>query len=260
MSVHHDYPGVGVRYISNITTMDHLTGESKPILELTEIGSILHISFVRSTPEYPLKSLLTKALCYASSRGFTRVELQDDAQFLTIGDGENPCIHRALFHRVFEGKKGVYEAKGWTPSADTGPMIKMISTFTCADAQILVPLMQQVRAAPVEIPVGNKPFGLWINAQPCPVLQYFYNTLLVLSTHQWIEKVEPGSKARAFLEALYDIRHANDVLYKGPVCSEATGGRRIRRRASTSQRTINQRRKPRSSRRNRTLPLEKTLH
>jgi hypothetical protein len=215
---------------------------------------------VRSTPEYSLQSLLKKALCYASIHGFQRVELQDDAQFLTLGAGQSPCIHRSLFHRAFEGKKGIYESKGWTPSADTGPIIKIISTFTCTDAQTLVPLLQQVRPMPVDISAGDTPFGLWINSQPCPVLQYFYNTLLILSTRQWIEKVDAGSPARAFLEALYDIRHANDVLYKEPVCAATTSGHRIRRRASTSQRASNQRRKARSSRRNRELSLEKMLH
>ena len=258
MSVNPDYPGTGVRYISKITTVDLVTGEQKPILELTEKGTTLHVSFVRSTPEYSLQSLLKNALCYASTHGFQRVELQDDAKFLMIG--ESPCIHRSLFHRVFEGKKGIYESKGWTPSADTGPMIHTILTFTCTDAQALVPLLQQVRPMPVDISAGDTPFGLWINSQPCPVLQYFYNTLLILSTRQWIEKVEPGSPTRAFLEALYDIRQANDVLYKEPLCSDATGGSRIRRRASTSQRTRKQRRKARSSRRNRGLSMVEMLH
>lgn len=260
MSVNPDYPGTGVRYVSSITTVDHLTGASKPILELTEKGTTLHISFVRSAPEYPLQSLLKKALCYATTHGFKRVELQDDAQFLTIGFSQSPCIHRSLFHRAFEGKKGIYESKGWIPSADTGPSIKTISTFTTADAQVLVPLLQQVRPMPVAIPSSESPFGLWINSQPCPILQYFYNTLLILSTRKWIEKVDATSNARAFLEALYDIRQANEMLYKEPVCSGSTSGSRIRRRASTSQRASNQRRKSRSSRRNRALSLVKTLH
>jgi hypothetical protein len=252
MSVNPDYPGTGVRYVSKITTVDHLTGEQKPILELTEKGTTLHISFVRSTPEYSLQSLLDTATAFASSHGLLRVELQDDAQFLTVGDGDgqSPCIHRSLFHRVFEGKKGIYEAKGWIPSADTGPYIKTISTFTTADAQSLVPFLQQIRPMPVAIPSGDTPFGLWINSQPCSVLHYFYNTLLILSTRKWIEKVDEGLKARAFLEALYDIRQANETLYKEPVYSEAKGGHRIRRRASKTQRASKQRRKTRSSRRN----------
>jgi hypothetical protein len=258
MSVNPDYPGTGVRYISKITTVDLVTGEQKPILELTEKGTTLHVSFVRSTPEYSLQSLLDTAMDFAKTHGFQRVELQDDAQFLTLGASQ--CIHRSLFHRAFEGKKGIYESKGWTPSADTGPSIKVISTFTTADAQTLVPLLQQVRPMPVDISAGDTPFGLWINSQPCPVLQYFYTTLLILSTRQWIEKVDAGSPARAFLEALYDIRHANDVLYKEPVYSEAKGGRRIRRRASKTQRASNQRRKSRSSRRNRGLSLGKILY
>ena len=260
MSVNHDYPGTGVRYISNITTVDLVTGEQKPILELTEKGTTLHVSFVRSTPEYSLQSLLDTATNFASSHRLRRIELQDDAQFLTVREGQSPCIHRSLFHRVFEGKKGIYEAKGWIPSANTASMINTISTFTCNDAQALVPLMQQVRPMHIDISAGDTPFGVWINSQPCLVLTYFYNTLLILSTRQWIEKVEPGSPTRAFLEALYEIRQANNVLYKELVDSEAKGGRRIRRRASKTQRAHNQRRKARSSRRNRSLSLVKILH
>ena len=211
-----DYPGPGVHYVSSITTLDHVTGEQKPILELTEKGSTLHISFVRSTPEYSLQSLLDTAMDFAKTHGLPRLELQDDAQFLTAG--ATPCIHRSLFHRAFEGKKGIYEAKGWIPSADTGPMINTISTFTCAEAQALVPLIQQVRPMPVDISAGDTPFGLWINAQPCSVLHYFYNTLLVLSTCQWIEKLAAGSPAHLFLKALHDLRHANDMLYKETTC------------------------------------------
>jgi len=247
MTVNPDYPGEGVRYISNIMTVDHVTGEQKPILELTEKESTLHVSFVRSTPEYTLQSLLSTALCFALTRGLQRVELQDDAQFLTVGDVS--CIHRSLFHRAFEGKKGIYESKGWTPSVDTGPLINRISTFTCAEAQSLVPILQQIRAMPVDISASSIPFGQWINAQPCPILQYFYNTLLILSTRQWVEKVDPGSPARAFVEALNDLRRANDMLYKVPVCSDAKGGRRIRRRTSKTQRANKQRRKSRASRR-----------
>jgi hypothetical protein len=205
-----DYPGSGVHYVSNITTVDHLTGASKPILELTEKGASLHISFVRSTPEYSLQTLLDTAMDFAKTHGLPRVELQDDAQFLTLGASQ--CIHRSLFHRAFEGKKGIYEAKGWIPSADTGPMINTISTFTCAEAQGLRSLR------PLQIPSGDTPFGLWINAQPCSILQSFYNTLLVLSTRQWIEKVAVGSPVHLFLKALYDLRQANDVLYKETTC------------------------------------------
>jgi hypothetical protein len=207
-----DYPGPGVHYVSSITTLDHVTGEQKPILELTQIGTTLHISFVRSTPEYSLQSLLDKALCFAKTHGLPRVELQDDAQFLTAGAGQSPCIHRSLFHRAFEGKTGIYEAKGWIPSADTGPMIHTISTFTCAEAQSLRSLR------PLQIPSGETSFGLWINAQPCHILQSFYNTLLVLSTRQWIEKLAAGSPAHLFLKALHDLRHANDMLYKDTTC------------------------------------------
>lgn len=206
------YPGSGVHYVSNILTLDHVTGEQKPILELTKIGTTLHISFVRSTPEYSLQSLLDTAMDFAATHGLPRVDLQDDAQFLTVDFGL--CIHRSLFHRAFEGKKGIYESKGWIPSADTGPMIHTISTFTTAEAQGLVPLLQQVRSMPVDIPSRDTPFGLWINSQPCSALQSFYNTLLVLSTRRWIEKVAVGSPAHLFLKALHDLRHANDVLYK----------------------------------------------
>jgi hypothetical protein len=260
MSENPDYPGIGVRYISNIMTVDHVTGEQKPVLELTEKGTTLHVSFVRSTPEYSLQSLLDTATNFASSHGLLRIELQDDAQFLTVRDGQSPCIHRSLFHRVFEGKKGIYEAKGWIPSTNTASMINTISTFKCTDARALVPLMQQVRPMPIDISAGDTPFGIWINSQPCLVLRYFYNTLLILSTRKWIEKVDIESPTRAFLEALYEIRQANNVLYKEIVYSEAKGGRRIRRRASKTQRAHNQRRKARSSRRNRSLSLVKILH
>lgn len=211
-----DYPGPGVHYVSTITTLDHVTSEQRPILELTKKGTTLHISFVRSTPEYSLQSLLDTAMDFATVHEVKRVELQDDSQFLTIG--ESPCIHRSLFHRAFEGKKGIYESKGWIPSADTGPMIHTISTFTTAEAQGL----RSLKPFPT-IPSGDTPFGLWINSQPCSVLQYFYNTLLVLSTRQWIEKVAVGSPVHLFLKALYDLRQANDVLYK-----ESTSGHRLR--------------------------------
>jgi hypothetical protein len=47
-----EYPGPGVHYVSSITTLDHVTGEQKPILELTQIGTTLHISFVLSTRQW----------------------------------------------------------------------------------------------------------------------------------------------------------------------------------------------------------------
>jgi hypothetical protein len=210
----------GSKHYSQETGRDPLSGEIKPLLELTDVADrTLCVSFVRAGAGFRLDALLTAAISYARVHGYTRIELEDDAIFLT------PCPHRALFRRAFEGKPGIYESRGWRPLRDTGPLISVVASYTVAQARDLQGVMKEATrgprtprsqgspASPV-IPDNDSRFGIWINAQTCRVLRYYYNTLLVLSTPRWRQRIEGrvSPVTLAFLEALHDLRMANKKL------------------------------------------------
>jgi len=193
-------------YISNITTIDPITGEHKPILELTIDNNILYVSFIRSSKEYSLDTLLNKIVCYARNQHIPIVQLRDDAQFLTLNG--QACIHRSLFHRAFEGKPSIYESKGWKPIGDTAPLLAVITAFTNEDAQELIPVFNSIRPPCPSIPNNTTPFGKWINSQTCDILTYFYNILNILSTPTYIKR----ATTKGFIEALFEFKRINEVL------------------------------------------------
>jgi len=208
------YPGKGIRYISVGTTCDMATMKQEPILELTDTGDqILHLSFVRPTALISLDFLLQKTLSYAKRNGFYRVELQDDAFFKTNADAK--CMHRELFHRAFAGKKGIYESKGWKPAVKTDNMIACIAGFTKGAAKELGPFLgaQAKRLMNSFADNDQGSFGVWINAQPCETLNYFYNGLMSLAARSRAPISDGG---RQFLKALHDLRIANNSLCHDP--------------------------------------------
>lgn len=197
-----------------------MSGETKPLLELTEIDAhTIQLSFVRTGAGFRLDTLLNAATSYARTRGYRRIELEDDAFFLS------PCNHRALFRRAFEGKPGIYESRGWRPLCDTGPFISVLVAYTVSHAADLKKLMKEAVRAPLTprginspaspvLPDGDCRFGVWINSQSNRVLRYYYNTLLVLSTPRWRQRIEGRASPAtlAFLQALHDLRMANKKL------------------------------------------------
>jgi len=193
-------------YISEITTLDYITGEQRPILELTIDKNILHVSFIRSSKEYSLNTLLNKVICYARNQQIPTIQLRDDAQFLTLNG--QPCIHRSLFYRAFEGKPSIYESKGWKPMDPTASLLTVITAFTNEDAQELIPIFNSIRSPCPSIPNNATPFGKWINTQTCEVLNYFYNILNILSTPANMNR----TGAKGFIEALYKFKRVNEVL------------------------------------------------
>ena len=239
-----NYPGEGVRYVSEQTAVDPINGEAKPLLELTDTkDGILHVSFVRSGPGHTLDSLLNKALCYADSNKFDRVVLEDDAYFPLLNGA--PCIHRSIFHRAFEGKKGIYESKGWTPQTDTTPFIQTITTYTKGQAKDLAQLFATAKRTEYNNLLNafnaddTESFATWVNQQPCAILNYFYNALLILSSPKWLAKIETGEATKGFLKALYNLKEANGLLFKIPACPSRGGIRRI---SLSSRRANNKRR------------------
>jgi hypothetical protein len=243
-----NYPGEGVRYVSEEIAVDPINGESKPLLELTDTNDgILHISFVRSDPGHSLDSLLNKALCYADSKKFDRVVLEDDAYFPLLNGA--PCLHRSIFHRAFEGKKGIYESKGWTPQTDTTPFIQTIIKYTKGEAKDLMQLFSSVKRTQYNNLLNEfstddtESFAKWINNQQCEILNYFYNALLILSSPKWLAKIETGQATKGFLEALHNLKEANGLLFKIPTCPSRGG---IRHVSSSSRRASNKRRVSRS--------------
>lgn len=213
------YFGKGIRYVSAETTLDLATGKQEPVLELTDIGGhVLHLSFVRSTPERTLDFLLQKTLSYAKRNGFHRVELQDDAFFKTNAGAT--CMHRELFHRVFSGKKGIYESKGWTPVVQTDEMIACIAGFTKGAAKELGALLGAQRLMNSFADDDRGSFGAWINAQPCVTLNFFYNALLSLASKKTLPPISDG--AQRFLKALHDLRIANNSLCHDPAFTPPT--------------------------------------
>lgn len=210
----------GVRHFSRETVRDSMSGDTKPLLELTELDSrTIQLSFVRASAGFRLDTLLAAAISYARTHGYRRIELEDDAFFLT------PCNHRALFRRAFEGKPGIYESRGWRPLCDTGPFISVLAAYTVNDAADLIKLMKEAVRAPLTprginspaspaLPVGDGRFGAWINSQSNRVLRYYYNTLLVLSTPRWRKRIEERASPAtlAFLSALHDLRMANKKM------------------------------------------------
>lgn len=210
----------GSKHYSRETVRDPMTGEIKPLLELTDVADrAICLSFVRTGVGFRLGSLLTAAISYARAHGYDRIELEDDAFFLI------PCPHRALFRRAFEGKMGIYESRGWRPLCDTGPFISVLASYTVAQARDLQGIMKEATRGPRSprgagspdspvIPNDSGRFGVWINAQTCRVLRYYYNTLLVLSTPSWRQRLEKrvSPATQAFLQALYDLRMANKKL------------------------------------------------
>lgn len=207
-----DYPGKGVRFVSVETTFDFASMKPEPVLELTDVGDgVLHLSFVRSSPTRSLDFLLQKTLSYAKRNGFRRVELRDDAFFKTSANSS--CVHRELFHRAFDGKRGIYESKGWAPARDTGAMIACIHGFTKGAAKELGPFLN-TRLLNSFADNDSGSFGAWINAQPCVTLNHFYNTLLALAARPVLPPVSAG--ARQFLTALHELRMANNHLSHDP--------------------------------------------
>ena len=207
------------KHYSRETVRDPISGETKPLLELTDLTDrTLCISFIRAGAGFHLDALLAATISYARTRGYRRLELEDDAFFLT------PCPHRALFRRAFEGKPGIYESRGWRPLCDTGPLISVVASYTVNQARELQGLMKESPRSPRGIgspaspvlPDGDSRFGAWINTQSNRVLRYYYNTLLVLSTPRWRKRVEGRASPAtlAFLQALHDLRMANKKLYK----------------------------------------------
>jgi len=214
LQINRAYPGIGVRYTTAETTVDIVTGEQKPLLELTDRGDVLHVSFVRTTGQHRLGSLLNKTLAFAQKHGFRHLELCDDALFATAGS--TSCVHRALFHRAFEGKPGIYESKGWRPMVDTAPLIQRVSTYTKAQARDLMP-DQEFSAD------DHAPFGAWVNVQPCQSITRIYNRLLVQkATGQFSEPT------REFLRALHELKRANEVLQHDPVAIATPTGSRLK--------------------------------
>jgi hypothetical protein len=207
-----NYHGRGIRYVSRETTLDGITMEQAPVLELTDMGNhTLHLSFVRSTPDLSLDFLLERALSFAKHNWFHIVELQDDAFFKTNID--SPCYHRELFHRAFNGVKGIYESKGWKTSVETASLITCISSFTKGAAKELGPLLgTTLLNAFADDDHGS--FGRWINSQPCKNLTFLYNGLLSLSSKTPLPPMSDG--ATKFVRALHDLRIANNTLHHEP--------------------------------------------
>ena len=210
----------GSKHFSQETTRDGISGDIKPLIELTAVGDRLQISFVCSGGGFRLGAILTAAISYAKARGYRRIELEDDAFFVT------PCPHRALFRRAFEGKPGIYESKGWRPLRDTAPLIATLASYTVSDARDLQSLMKEATrpcsprnlGSPVTpvMPNNGGRFGAWVNSQTNRVLRYYYNTLLVLSADRWRNKIngrgDISATTKAFLLALHEFRMANKLL------------------------------------------------
>ena len=213
LQINHAYPGIGVRYTTAETTIDIVTGEQKPLLEITVRGDVLHVSFVRATGRHRLGSLLNKTLAFAQKHGFRRVELCDDALFANAGSMS--CVHRALFHRAFEGKPGIYESKGWLPLVNTAQLIQRVSTYTKAQARDLMP--GQGFSAD-----DHSPFGAWVNAQPCQIITRIYNRLNQKTEGQFSEPTQQ------FLRALHELKRANEVLHHDPTAIATPTGSRLK--------------------------------
>ena len=213
LQINKAYPGIGVRYTTAETTVDIVTGKQKPLLEITDRGDVLHVSFVRATGRHRLGSLLNKTLAFAQKHGFRRVELRDDALFATAGSMS--CVHRALFHRAFEGKPGIYESKGWLPLVNTAQLIQLVSTYTKAQAQDLMP--GQGFSAD-----DHAPFGAWVNAQPCQSITRIYNRLNQKVEGQFSEPTQQ------FLRALHELKRANEVLQHDPIAIATPTGSRLK--------------------------------
>lgn len=210
----------GSKHYSRETVRDPLSGEIKPLLELTDVADrVLCLSFVRAGAGFHLDTLLAAAVSYARTRGYRRIELEDDAFFLS------PCPHRALFRRAFEGKPGIYESRGWRPLCGTQSFISVLAAYTMSQARDLQGPMTEATRGPRSpraagspdypvIPNDSGRFGTWINGQSNRVLRYYYNTLLVLSTLSWRKRIEKrvSSETLAFLQALHDLRMANKKL------------------------------------------------
>jgi hypothetical protein len=214
LQINNAYPGIGIRYTTAETTVDIVTGEQKPLLEITDRGEVLHVSFVRTTGRHRLDSLLNKTLAFAQKHGFRRVELCDDALFATVGSIS--CVHRALFHRAFEGKPGIYESKGWLPMVNTAQLIQRVSTYTKAQARDLMP--GQMFSAD-----DHAPFGAWVNAQPCQRITRIYDRLIV-------QKVDSrfSEPTQQFLRALHELKRANEVLQHNPMAIATPTGSRLK--------------------------------
>jgi hypothetical protein len=202
------------------TTRDRITGDIQPMLELADLGNhVMCVSFVRSGSTFTLDALLAAAEAYARTHAYKRIQLEDDAFFPT------PCPHRALYRRAFEGKRGIYESKGWIPLASTASLIATIRSYTRAEARDLQGVVRdacrkrgrgpQSPHTPNLSDGDATSFGVWINAQSPPVMRQMYNVLLILSTDRWRTKIDRLSPVtKAFLRALHELRMANKVLYK----------------------------------------------
>jgi len=198
-----DYAGEGTKYKSKITTR----GES--ILELTVKHENLYVSFIRSNETYTLEYLLNEVIRFASTLSIGKITLEDDAMFSHIKRTGEPCTHRALFQRVFEGKKSIYESKGWNPTSDTSEYITNIVSYANNQTTDIIRLLRKVQNTPPPKlpPQDNESFSKWINLQDCKVLTYYYTGLVNMSNKKWktlIETMSPATKE--FIYALSEVR------------------------------------------------------
>jgi hypothetical protein len=231
--------------------------KNEPYIKIKVNGTEATLAFIHGGGEepYTFKNLLDGFLCWASSTGKTRVDLQDNALF-SIGD----CKFNALLFRAFKGDLGLYAKRGWYPVGGVDELnahVAIIRSFPKGGVVHFRDLIQkspELKEALDSIEEDDEsPLGPWLLGLPCPIYSEFFNRLDQLGSaaiKNEANPIVPDEPTQKFLVAVGKYTKANGKLMREPVCpvpAPAEGGRR--RSSRKTQRRKHKRRNARASRR-----------
>lgn len=219
----------------------------------------LSLKFIRSTNGYPFKNLLSGLNTYAKDKGFSKIELENDALF-----SKGRCQYRALYYRVFrDNKNSLYVSQGYMPASDISGYKETVYNFTIGQAKELVNSDGFPAAGETFVTALNnlpesddeKRFGEWLTNLDCMTMREFFINLQAMAAQFSKfpkEKIEAAREAdpdgAKFLIALrmYELAHSSlirNVQAAGGKCT-----RSLRRKSLPTRRKHFHSRKTRKSR------------
>ena len=226
--------------------------KNEPIVEIqSKDNDTLILKFIRSEqPKFIFANLIKQFLCYAKSKHYTKVELEDDSMF-----NDEDCIFRALYYRVFQNKDSIYKDKGFQPIEDIQLLKKTLYEFKIIDAKNLAKLMtDKIKIIINSIPDmdNDNLFGTWLLKRECFFYREVFNRLSVISAQPVakIDLLDINIKSKEFLKAYYKYKKLHETLIRNADCDTIASGGNIRHLSKTSRRKWFKCRKTRKNKRN----------
>ncbi len=140
------YKSLNERFPNRLISRE-ITTNGQPLIEIEPDATKtkLYLKFIRAKkPDYGLERLITDFLCYAKTKNYTTVELEDDSLFNEADD----CQVRTLYKRAFENKPSIYANPKYgfksdmqINEMDSDKMRDVIYKFKIIDAKNLASVM-----------------------------------------------------------------------------------------------------------------------